>query len=186
MFAAKEPTVRELIKTFNDRGFAALDPKARRGSTPRIGPSVREQICRTANSSPDALGCPFTCWSLATVRDYLAEQQQIRVSRETIRKVLKNAGISFQSTKTWKHSNDPQFVAKKARILDLYDHAPDDGRVICMDEFGAVKRAASALQRMVPPVQPETAAGVVSPHRRRAAHVRRPPPGQRSAVLPHP
>lgn len=29
MFAAKEETVRELIKTFNDRGFSALDPKAR-------------------------------------------------------------------------------------------------------------------------------------------------------------
>jgi transposase len=41
MFAAKEQTVRELIKAFNDRGFAALDPKARRGSTPKMGPSVR-------------------------------------------------------------------------------------------------------------------------------------------------
>src|SRR6266516_5131185 len=48
MFAAKEQTVRELIKTFNDRGFAALHPKARRGSTPRIGPAVREQIARVA------------------------------------------------------------------------------------------------------------------------------------------
>jgi hypothetical protein len=51
MFAAKEQTVPELIKMFNDRGLSALDPKARRGSTPRIGPAVREQICRTAKST---------------------------------------------------------------------------------------------------------------------------------------
>ncbi|MQA76755.1 MAG: IS630 family transposase, partial [Solirubrobacterales bacterium] len=31
---------------------------------------------------------------------------------------------------------DPDFVAKKDRILDLYDHPPADGRVICVDEFG--------------------------------------------------
>lgn len=50
MFAAKDETVRELIKTFNDRGFAALDPKARRGSTPRIGLPVREQIARSPSA----------------------------------------------------------------------------------------------------------------------------------------
>ena len=136
MFAAKEETVRQLIKTFNDRGFAALDPKARRGSTPRIGPPVREQIARVAKCDPARLGCPFTCWSLTKLRDYLVEHRHIRVSRETIRLVLKDAGISFQNTKTWKHSADPDFAAKLARILALYDQAPDDGRVVCVDEFG--------------------------------------------------
>jgi transposase len=136
MFAAKQETVRELINTFNDRGFSALDPKARRGSMPRIGPMVREQICRTAKSDPARLGCPFTCWSLTKLRDYLAENKHIRVSHETIRQVLRKAGISFQNTKTWKHSSDPQFAAKKQRILALYDSSPADGRVICVDEFG--------------------------------------------------
>ena len=136
MFAAKEHTVRELIKAFNERGFQALDPKARRGSTPKIGPSIREQICRTAKSDPARLGCPFTCWSLTKLRDYLAEATYICVSHETIRQVLRRAGISFQNTKTWKHSSDPDFAAKKERILALYDCPPGDGRVICVDEFG--------------------------------------------------
>lgn len=135
MFAAKQETVRELIKAFNDRGFAALDPKARRGSTPKIGPTIREQIARAAKSDPARLGCPFTVWSLTKLRDYLAEHY-IRVSHETIRQVLRQARISFQNTKTWKHSSDPDFVAKKERILALYDAAPADGRVICVDEFG--------------------------------------------------
>lgn len=136
MFAAKEQTVRELIKAFNERGFAALDPKARRGSTRRIGRLVREQICRTAKCDPARLGCPFTCWSLTKLRDYLAENKYIGVSHETIRQVLRGAGISFQNTKTWKHSSDPDFAAKKQRILGLYDCPPGDGRVICVDEFG--------------------------------------------------
>jgi transposase len=35
-----------------------------------------------------------------------------------------------------KASSDPEFVSKMHRILDLYDHPPADGRVICVDEFG--------------------------------------------------
>lgn len=48
---------------------------------PRIGPAVREEICRTAKSHPARLGCPLTCWSLTTLRDYLAEHKHIRLSR---------------------------------------------------------------------------------------------------------
>jgi transposase len=116
MFAAKEQTVRDVISAFNDRGFSALDPKGHRGSMPRIGPVVREEICRTAKSDPARLGCPFTCWSLTKLRDYLAVHKHIRLSRETIRQVLKDAGISWQSTKTWKRSKDPEFTQKKDRI----------------------------------------------------------------------
>jgi hypothetical protein len=61
---------------------------------PKIGPVVREEICSTAKSDPARLGCPFTCWSLTKLRDYLAEHKRIRFSRETIRQVLKDAGIS--------------------------------------------------------------------------------------------
>lgn len=85
MFAAKEQTVRDVICAFNERGFSALDPKGRRGSMPKIGPVVREEICRTAKSEPVRLGCPFTCWSLTKLADYLAEHRHIRLSRETIR-----------------------------------------------------------------------------------------------------
>ncbi|MGC4887166.1 hypothetical protein [Micromonospora sp. DT227] len=46
------------------------------------------------------------------------------------------AAISWQATKTWKASTDPDFATKMRRILDLYDHPPADGRVICVDEFG--------------------------------------------------
>ncbi|MEV6140701.1 hypothetical protein AB0L63_32630 [Nocardia sp. NPDC051990] len=44
--------------------------------------------------------------------------------------------MSWQSTKTWKSSNDPAFIEKMNRVLNLYDNPPADGRVICVDEFG--------------------------------------------------
>ncbi|WP_240522059.1 IS630 family transposase [Amycolatopsis vastitatis] len=136
MFAATEGYVREVIHAFNDSGFAALSPKWRGGRPRKFGPAAREQICRIAACQPAELGLPLTTWSLSKLVEYLAQHARLVVSTETVRQILRKAGVSWQATKTWKASKDPDFVAKKTRILDLYDHPPADGRVICVDEFG--------------------------------------------------
>jgi transposase len=136
MFAASPRYVREVIHAFNEKGFAALDPKWSGGRPKKVGPVVCEQICRIAKTPPARLELPFTTWSLTKLADYLAADTNICVSTETIRKILREAGICWQQTKTWKQSHDPAFAAKKDRILSLYDHRPVDGRVVCVDEFG--------------------------------------------------
>ena len=82
------------------------------------------------------MGCPFTTWSLSKLVEHLAARHRVVISTETVLTILRDAGISWQATKTWKASKDPQFVAKMARILQVNDRAPADGRVICVDEFG--------------------------------------------------
>jgi hypothetical protein len=111
------------------------------GWSTRFGPWARELICRVAKTAPSQLGRPFSTWSLTKLVAHLAEQHRVVISTETVRLILREAGISWQATKTWKGSRDPDFAAKKARILELYDQAaagqvPDCGRVICVDEFG--------------------------------------------------
>ena len=74
---------------------------------------------------------------MSKLRDYLIEHTIVeRISHETLRRIQRDGGVSWQATKTWKASNDPDFAAKLDRILDLYDHPPGDGRVVCVDEFG--------------------------------------------------
>jgi len=136
MFAASPQYAREVIHAFNERGFAALDPKWSGGRPRRFGPAAREQVCLVAKTPPQRLGRPFTTWSLVKLVDYLAESARIEISAESVRQILRAAGISWQATKTWKASRDPDFAAKMARILALYDRPPADGRVICVDEFG--------------------------------------------------
>jgi len=136
MFAATAQYAREVIHAFNESGFAALDPKWSGGRPKRFGPPVRETVCRVAKTPPQRLGRPFTTWSLSKLVEYLAEHSKIRISTESVRKILRAAGVSWQATKTWKGSRDPEFASKMARVLDLYDHPPADGRVICVDEFG--------------------------------------------------
>jgi hypothetical protein len=42
----------------------------------------------------------------------------------------------WPATKTWWARKDPEFVAKKTRILDLCDRPRADGRVICSTSSG--------------------------------------------------
>lgn len=130
--------VRDVIHAFNDRGFAALDPKWNGGRPRTIGDEIRRRICLIATASPADWGITtFSTWSLTTLTEHLINRGTVRtISRETLRRILRAGGVSWQTTTTWKASTDPDFITKMARILDLYDTPPADGRVVCVDEFG--------------------------------------------------
>lgn len=148
-----------------NRGFAALDPKWSGGRPRKIGDQLRERICLIARTSPADWGITaFATWSLTKLRDHLVSRGTIvSISVETLRRILRAGGVSWQTTTTWKASTDPEFISKMHRILDLYDHPPADGRVICVDEFGPLNlmpRTGKAWRR------------VGSPRRLRATYTR--------------
>lgn len=130
--------VRSVIHAFNERGFAALDPKWNGGRPKTISEQVREYICLIARTSPAEWGITaFSTWSLSKLAAHLIERGVVAaISREHLRRILRAGGVSWQTTTTWKSSNDPEFIVKMNRILALYDWPPQDGRVICVDEFG--------------------------------------------------
>jgi transposase len=138
-------TVRDVIHNFNRDGFDALYPRYRGGRPRTFTLPERQQIKRVALSVPTDLGQPFATWSLAKLADYLvAEEVVTDISHEGLRQLLREEGVSFQALRTWKRSNDPDYEAKKNRILELYaiadgiaEPGPDDPTVVvCVDEFG--------------------------------------------------
>jgi transposase len=125
---------RGVIHDFNDIGFKALDPKWSGGRPKTISERARRRICLIARCCPRDLGLPFSVWSLSKLAAHLVAVGVVTsISRETARQILRDGGISWQATKTWKASSDPDFVAKMHKVLDLYDHPPADGRAICAD-----------------------------------------------------
>ena len=139
-------TVRDVIHTFNRDGFEALYPRYKGGRPRRFTLPERQQIKRIALSVPSDLGQPFATWSLAKLADYLvAEEVVTDISHEGLRQLLREEGVSFQALRSWKRSNDPDYEAKKNRILELYaiadgsaEPGPDDPTVVvCVDELAA-------------------------------------------------
>ena len=93
-------------------------------------------IVATATTRPGALGCPFTRWSIRKLVAYLARchQRRIGISRERLRLILREAGVSFQRTRTWKESRDPDKDAKLDRIEEVSSRFPN--RCFAFDQFG--------------------------------------------------
>ena len=155
MFATTEGYVRRVIHEFNEAGFGALDPKWSSGPAVRVDAVTREEICRIARCQPADLGLPLTVWSLSKLVSYLLKHRVVEmISTETVRQILKSNGITWQATKTWKASNDPDFSAKMHTILDLYDHPPVDGHVVCIDEFGPLNLQPRPGRGWFPSTQP--------------------------------
>ena len=102
--------VREVIHNFNEMGLTCLDPKWAGGRPRRISPEDKQFIAQTAKTRPEKLGQPFTHWSIRKLRSYLADNpvRKVMIGRERLRQILEQTGITFQLTKTWKESNDPE------------------------------------------------------------------------------
>jgi transposase len=141
LVAADEDTVRDVIHAFNQRGLAALDPRWAGGRPRLISDDDIAFIVTTATTRPTVVGAPFTHWSVRKLAAHLADQHGARghgrrvvLGRERLRQILRSHHISFQRTRTWKESRDPDKDAKLDRIEYVTSHFPM--RCFAFDQFG--------------------------------------------------
>src|SRR4051794_3801555 len=127
MWMTDESHVRKVIHDFNERGMASLDPDYRGGRPRRTTDEQGKRIVAVAGARPDRQGAALTRWSLPRLADHLAEQRIVEISAAHLSRVLADAGLSFQRTRTPKASPDPHYETETARVLELRAAAPPDG-----------------------------------------------------------
>ena len=130
--------VRKVIHEFNERGMDSLRPRYRGGRPRRITTDQRLRIVSVAGARPDHQGVPLTRWSLPRLSVYLADHDIAHVSPRHLGVLLAQAGLSFQRTRTWKASPDPDYEAEAARVLALCEKPPAGAAVISFDQMGPV------------------------------------------------
>ena len=154
MLLTDESHVRKVIHEFNQWGFDSLRPRFGGGRPRRISTSDEQRIVAVAGARPDTLGVPFTRWSLRKLSAYL-RGQGIEVSPAHLARILSRTGLSFQRTRSWKASPDPDYEAKTARILELCEQPPSDGVVVSFDQMGPVSLRPTAGAGWAPRGRPE-------------------------------
>jgi len=173
--------VREVLHNFNDDGFDSLYPKYAGGRPPTFTLPQRQAIKKIALARPTDHRMPFSTWSLAKLADFLVAEGVVDdISHEGLRALLREEGVSFQVIKTFKQSNDPDFEAKKNRVLELYDFAdgkappgPGDPTVVfCMDEFGPLNLQPHPGRQWAPAAAGKGDPGAPRRRRRRATYTR--------------
>jgi transposase len=115
-------------------------------------------------------------WSLSKLAEFLVAEGVVDdISHEGLRDLLRKEGVRFQVIKTWKTSTDPDYEAKKNRVLELYDvadgkTAPGDGDpqiVFCMDEFGPLSLLPRPGKQWAPAATKAAKGSDRAPRRRR-------------------
>ena len=146
LVATSQDRVREMIHRFNESGMASLDPKWAGGRPRRITTDDEAFIVETARQRPESLGLPFRRWSVRKLAAYLNgnPDRRVRVGRERVRQLLAANDVTFQRTKSWKDTDDPDRDAKLDRIEEVLDSHPE--RTFAFDEFGplAIRPVAGA------------------------------------------
>ena len=149
-----ESHVREVIHAFNERGFDSLTPNWRGGRPRRLTDETRARIVAVAGARPDLQGVPLTRWSLRRLARHLA-CEGISVSPAQLGRLLAEAGLSFQRTRSWKASPDPEYERKAARVLALCQQQPRDGVVVAFDEMGPLSLCPQQGAGWAPRARPE-------------------------------
>jgi transposase len=105
--------VRRILHSFDKEGIDGIRPNYQGGRPFTFSERQRRAVVELAESRPKDLGYPLTQWSLSQIQLVLIKEKKLSyISRPTIRTILKEAGLSYQRTKTWKESNDVRFEKK--------------------------------------------------------------------------
>lgn len=114
--------VRQVIKAFNARGLAVLQPGSKRPHRlPPIFDAERaERLRDLLHRSPRTFDKPTGLWTLELAAEVSFEQglTPARVSGETIRATLQRLGIGWRRAKRWITSPDPAYARKKVPATD--------------------------------------------------------------------
>jgi transposase len=97
--------VAHLVARFNQEGLQAIAPRHGGGPTTIYGPTQRALIIQEARRRPDREQDGTATWSLTTLQKALRQKPEPDglpdISTYTIWTVLREAGFSWQASKTW-------------------------------------------------------------------------------------
>ena len=111
-----ERSVAKLVGRFHRRGLASLDIAPGRGRRPTYDVAARGRIVATAQRAPERRADGTATWSLGTLRRTLRRDGLPRLGTSTIRRVLQDAGSSYQRTRAWCPTGTAQRVRKSGVV----------------------------------------------------------------------
>jgi transposase len=123
-------TVRKWRKRFCTHGSAGLRDRPRPGRPRAFPAAVVAEVKAIACELPATRGVPISRWSLAELREeVIASGLAAGVSTSTVRRWLDEDAIKPWQQRSWIFPRDPDFAAKAARVLDLYEGTFDGAKL---------------------------------------------------------
>ena len=117
-----QDTVRKWRGRFADRGLEGLGDLPRPGRPRQISAEVRAAVVALACQLPAATGVPLAHWTGPELAAELSAQNLVSspVSASSVLRILAEHPVKPWQYRSWISPRDPDFTAKAAVILDLY------------------------------------------------------------------
>ena len=155
--AITEDTVRRWRARFAAERGAGLNDRARSGRPRTFADVAAAEVKAMACALPAETGVPLARWSATELAAEAVTRGVVdTVSASTVRRWLRGDAIKPWQCRSWIFPRDPDFAAKAARVLDLYDRLWD-GRALGPDEYvisADEKSQLQALHRRHPDLPP--------------------------------
>ena len=117
----------DLVARFNRHGLAALRIATGRGRRATYSAREPARIVAIAQRQPNRRTDGTATWSLSTLRRSLRRAGLPRVGTSTIRRVLQDAGSSYQRTRTWCPTGTAQ-RKRKSGVVTVVDPNTEEKR----------------------------------------------------------
>jgi transposase len=132
------PTISLWKKRFLAHRVAGLMEERHPGQKPTvITPQLQAKILEATRRKPKDGSTHWSCRKLA---------RHLGLSKDTVHRVWKIAGLRPHRLERYMTSDDPDFERKAAAIIGLYLNPPQHAAVFCVDEKSAIQ----ALDRLDP------------------------------------
>jgi transposase len=131
------PTIIRWKERFLAQGIDGLDTYHPGQKPTVLTAALRAKILAATRKKPSDGSTHWSCRKLAAA---------LNLSKDTVHRAWKEAGIQPHRIERYMASNDPNFEAKAADIIGLYLNPPQHAAVFCVDE----KTAIQALDRLDP------------------------------------
>ncbi len=128
-------TIESYIKEFEKGGVEKLLDLSRKKVKKHQDPRYIDAVFTILHAPPSSHGINRTTWKMQDLHR-LMEQRGLKINRNTIGKIIKDAGYRFLKAKNVLTSTDPYYHHKLHNITNILSNLGSNEKFFSIDEFG--------------------------------------------------
>ncbi len=128
-------TVRDYIRRFEEGGVENLLDLSRKSIKKSEDQKYKNAVFSIMHAPPSCHGINRTTWRMGDIKHTMSKNG-LPISRDNIRKIIKDAGYHFRKAKKVLTSTDPNYMEKLREITKILANLGPKERFFSIDEFG--------------------------------------------------
>lgn len=147
----KQPTISVYIKSYKSGGINKLiDIYNFKNPRKSEDPKYMEKVFEILHCPPSSYGINRTSWKMDDIHKIILETD-LKISKDNIRKIIRNAGYKTRSAKKVLTSTDPDYKEKLQQITKILSNLGPHEKFFSIDEYGPFSIKIQGGRMLMPP-----------------------------------